>query len=55
MEIYGSKDSIIKPVVSFFLVLIISSYATSDWDSRFVWSVYGGAIMPDVQNSEPYS
>jgi hypothetical protein len=37
-----------KPVVAIFLVLIVSSYATEDWNSRVVWSFMAGAIMPDV-------
>jgi hypothetical protein len=33
-DLYGTKDSIVKPVVAiFFLVLIISSYATESLNS----------------------
>jgi hypothetical protein len=47
-DLYGSKDTIIKPVVlsfsgAYYFVLCYRS----DWDSCFIWSVYG-RIIPDV-------
>jgi hypothetical protein len=39
MEIYMDQNSInANRYLSFFYELIISSYATSDWNSRLVWS-----------------
>lgn len=49
-DLYGSKDTIIKPVVAiFFLVLIISSYATEVIGIHALFGAFmAGAIMPDV-------
>ena len=49
-DLYGSKDSIIKPVVAiFFLVLILSSYATEIIGIHALFGAFmAGAIMPDV-------
>jgi Kef-type K+ transport system membrane component KefB len=49
-DLYGSKDSIIKPVVAiFFLVLILSSYATEVIGIHALFGAFmAGAIMPDV-------
>ncbi len=49
-DLYGSKDSIVKPVVAiFFLVLIISSYATEVIGIHALFGAFmAGAIMPDV-------
>ena len=49
-DLYGSKDSIVKPVVAiFFLVLIISSYATEVIGIHALFGAFmAGTIMPDV-------
>lgn len=49
-DLYGTKDSIIKPVVAiFFLVLILSSYATEVIGIHALFGAFmAGAIMPDV-------
>ena len=49
-DLYGTKDSIIKPVVAiFFLVLILSSYATEVIGIHALFGAFmTGAIMPDV-------
>ncbi|MBP4140880.1 cation:proton antiporter [Flavobacterium sp. P4023] len=49
-DLYGSKDSIVKPVVAiFFLVLIMSSYATEVIGIHALFGAFmAGAIMPDV-------
>ena len=49
-DLYGSKESIIKPVVAiFFLVLILSSYATEVIGIHALFGAFmAGAIMPDV-------
>jgi Kef-type K+ transport system membrane component KefB len=49
-ELYGSKDTIVKPVVAiFFLTLIISSYATEVIGIHALFGAFmTGAIMPDV-------
>lgn len=49
-DLYGSKDTIIKPVVAiFFLVLILSSYATEVIGIHALFGAFmTGAIMPDV-------
>jgi Kef-type K+ transport system membrane component KefB len=49
-DLYGSKDSIIKPVVAiFFLVLILSSYATEVIGIHALFGAFmAGTIMPDV-------
>ncbi|RDI57012.1 cation:proton antiporter domain-containing protein [Flavobacterium glaciei] len=49
-DLYGSKDTIIKPVVAiFFLVLIISSYATEVIGIHALFGAFmAGAIMPDI-------
>lgn len=49
-DLYGSKDNIVKPVVAiFFLVLIISSYATEVIGIHALFGAFmAGAIMPDV-------
>jgi Kef-type K+ transport system membrane component KefB len=49
-DLYGSKDSVVKPVVAiFFLVLIISSYATEVIGIHALFGAFmAGAIMPDV-------
>ena len=49
-DLYGTKDSIVKPVVAiFFLVLIISSYATEVIGIHALFGAFmAGAIMPDV-------
>ncbi|WP_348800002.1 cation:proton antiporter domain-containing protein [Flavobacterium adhaerens] len=49
-ELYGSKDSLSKPVVAiFFLILIISSYATELIGIHALFGAFmTGAIMPDV-------
>ena len=49
-DLYGSKDSIVKPIVAiFFLVLIISSYATEVIGIHALFGAFmAGAIMPDV-------
>ncbi|CAM3936428.1 cation:proton antiporter [Flavobacterium weaverense] len=49
-DLYGSKESIGKPVVAiFFLVLIMSSYATEVIGIHALFGAFmAGAIMPDV-------
>ena len=49
-DLYGSKDSLSKPVVAiFFLILIISSYATELVGIHALFGAFMmGAIMPDV-------
>ncbi len=49
-DLYGSKDSLSKPVVAiFFLLLIISSYATELIGIHALFGAFMmGAIMPDV-------
>jgi len=49
-ELYGSKESLSKPVVAiFFLLLIISSYATELIGIHALFGAFMmGAIMPDV-------
>ena len=49
-DLYGSKESIIKPVVAiFFLVLIISSYTTEVIGIHALFGAFmTGAIMPNV-------
>jgi Kef-type K+ transport system membrane component KefB len=49
-DLYGSKDSIIKPVVAiFFLILILSSYATEVIGIHALFGAFmTGAIMPDA-------
>ena len=49
-DLYGSKDRIVKPVVAiFFLVLIMSSYATEVIGIHALFGAFmAGAIMPDV-------
>ncbi|MFV5690522.1 cation:proton antiporter [Flavobacterium sp. LT1R49] len=49
-DLYGTKDSIVKPVVAiFFLVLILSSYATEVIGIHALFGAFmAGAIMPDV-------
>jgi Kef-type K+ transport system membrane component KefB len=49
-ELYGSKDSLVKPVVAiFFLVLILSSYATEVIGIHALFGAFmAGAIMPAV-------
>nr|WP_314840238.1 cation:proton antiporter [uncultured Flavobacterium sp.] len=49
-DLYGTKDSIVKPVVAiFFLVLIVSSYATEVIGIHALFGAFmTGAIMPDV-------
>jgi len=49
-DLYGSKDTIIKPVVAiFFLVLILSSYATEVIGIHALFGAFmAGDIMPDV-------
>ena len=49
-ELYGSKDTLVKPVVAiFFLTLIISSYATEVIGIHALFGAFmTGAIMPDV-------
>ncbi len=49
-DLYGTKDSIVKPVVAiFFLVLIVSSYATEVIGIHALFGAFmAGAIMPDV-------
>lgn len=49
-DLYGSKDKIVKPVVAiFFLVLIISSYATEVIGIHALFGAFmAGVIMPDV-------
>ena len=49
-ELYGSKDSLVKPVVAiFFLTLILSSYATEVIGIHALFGAFmTGAIMPDV-------
>jgi Kef-type K+ transport system membrane component KefB len=49
-DLYGSKDSLSKPVVAiFFLILIISSYATELVGVHALFGAFMmGAIMPDV-------
>ncbi|RKS99230.1 cation:proton antiporter [Flavobacterium sp. 123] len=49
-ELYGSKDTIVKPVVAiFFLTLIISSYATEVIGIHALFGAFmTGAIMPDA-------
>jgi hypothetical protein len=48
--LYGSKDTLVKPVVAiFFLTLIISSYATEVIGIHALFGAFmTGAIMPDV-------
>jgi Kef-type K+ transport system membrane component KefB len=49
-DLYGTKDSLSKPVVAiFFLILIISSYATELVGIHALFGAFMmGAIMPDV-------
>jgi Kef-type K+ transport system membrane component KefB len=49
-DLYGTKDSLSKPVVAiFFLILIISSYATELIGIHALFGAFMmGAIMPDV-------
>jgi Kef-type K+ transport system membrane component KefB len=49
-DLYGSKDTLVKPVVAiFFLTLIISSYATEVIGIHALFGAFmTGAIMPDV-------
>jgi Kef-type K+ transport system membrane component KefB len=49
-DLYGSKDSLSKPVVAiFFLLLIISSYATELVGIHALFGAFMmGAIMPDI-------
>ena len=49
-DLYGTKDSIVKPVVAiFFLVLIVSSYATEVIGIHALFGAFmAGVIMPDV-------
>jgi len=49
-ELYGTKDSLSKPVVAiFFLLLIVSSYATELIGIHALFGAFMmGAIMPDV-------
>jgi Kef-type K+ transport system membrane component KefB len=49
-ELYGAKDTLVKPVVAiFFLTLIISSYATEVIGIHALFGAFmTGAIMPDV-------
>ena len=49
-DLYGSKDTIVKPVVAiFFLTLILSSYATEVIGIHALFGAFmTGAIMPDV-------
>jgi Kef-type K+ transport system membrane component KefB len=49
-ELYGTKDTLVKPVVAiFFLTLIISSYATEVIGIHALFGAFmTGAIMPDV-------
>jgi Kef-type K+ transport system membrane component KefB len=49
-DLYGSKDSLVKPVVAiFFLVLIISSYATEVIGIHALFGAFmTGVIMPDI-------
>lgn len=49
-DLYGSKESIVKPVVAiFFLVLIMSSYATEVIGIHALFGAFmAGVIMPDV-------
>ena len=49
-DLYGTKDSIVKPVVAiFFLTLILSSYATEVIGIHALFGAFmTGAIMPDV-------
>ncbi|MNQ25293.1 High-affinity Na(+)/H(+) antiporter NhaS3 [compost metagenome] len=49
-DLYGSKDTLVKPVVAiFFLTLILSSYATEVIGIHALFGAFmTGAIMPDV-------
>jgi Kef-type K+ transport system membrane component KefB len=49
-DLYGTKDSIVKPVVAiFFLTLILSSYVTEVIGIHALFGAFmTGAIMPDV-------
>jgi Kef-type K+ transport system membrane component KefB len=49
-DLYGTKDTLVKPVVAiFFLTLIISSYATEVIGIHALFGAFmTGAIMPDV-------
>jgi Kef-type K+ transport system membrane component KefB len=49
-DLYGSKDSLVKPVVAiFFLVLIVSSYATEVIGIHALFGAFmTGVIMPDI-------
>ncbi len=49
-ELYGSKDNLAKPMVAiFFLILIISSYATEVIGIHALFGAFmTGAIMPDI-------
>ncbi|MGZ9676963.1 cation:proton antiporter [Flavobacterium sp. GNP001] len=49
-DLYGSKESIVKPVVAiFFLVLIMSSYVTEVIGIHALFGAFmAGVIMPDV-------
>ncbi|PRZ26466.1 cation:proton antiporter [Flavobacterium granuli] len=49
-DLYGSKDAIVKPVVAiFFLILILSSYATEVIGIHALFGAFmTGAIMPDI-------
>jgi Kef-type K+ transport system membrane component KefB len=49
-DLYGAKDSLVKPVVAiFFLVLIVSSYATEVIGIHALFGAFmTGVIMPDI-------
>jgi Kef-type K+ transport system membrane component KefB len=49
-DLYGSKDSLVKPVVAiFFLILIVSSYATEVIGIHALFGAFmTGVIMPDI-------
>jgi Kef-type K+ transport system membrane component KefB len=49
-DLYGTKDSLVKPVVAiFFLVLIVSSYATEVIGIHALFGAFmTGVIMPDI-------
>jgi hypothetical protein len=52
-DLYGSKDSIGKPVLAiFFLLLILSSYATEVIVFMPFWCLMMGSIMPDISKFE---
>jgi hypothetical protein len=52
-DLYGSKDSIGKPVLAIFFLSSSdsSSYATEVVFMPF-WCLYDGSIMPDISKSE---